>query len=438
MKKLPLVVVLAVMAVLAGIAVAQYTGPRVTLTYWHGFTGPDKPVMDELIKAFNDSHANIEVRAQAIPWGTLFQQLAPSVAAGRAADVAAINEDQITGFIARGALQEITPEMMRSAGLDQGRFYESLWKVAEYQGRSYGVPVHSVALVMYYNKALFRRAGLDPERPPRNRQEFLETMLRLTVDRAGRNASQPGFDPSTTDQWGTVMPTPWMGGTIYYSILLQNGGRLVSEDTTRAVFNTPEAVEALQFMVDLVRKHKISPSDGNEDGSITAFRQGKSAVVFNGVWLLSTLQRQADLEFGMAAFPRLGTREDAAWGGSSHLVLPRQRTPDPNRTLAAMTFINWITSPAQNLKWTSAGGLPTQPAVASDPSYRGNPMLPVFASLDKVQATSGYPWVGQVRGALDAAVSDALLGRKTPQQALDDGVREANAQIEQARRQLGL
>ena len=133
---------LALAALLVVTATMPAGAAKITLTYWHGFTGPDRPLMEQLIERFNQTHPDIEVKAQAIPWGTLFQQLAPAVAAGRAPDVAVLNEDVITGFIARGAVMELTPDMLRSAGIDKGRFYSSPWETADYQGKSYGVPIH--------------------------------------------------------------------------------------------------------------------------------------------------------------------------------------------------------------------------------------------------------------------------------------------------------
>lgn len=344
---------------LGSLALAQYAGPKVTITYWHGFTGPDLPVMEALVKKFNETHPNIEVKAQAIPWGNLFQQLEPAVAAGRAPEVAVLNEDVITRFIARGVVQELTPEMLRSVGLDKNRFYKSLWEVADYKGRSYGVPIHSVTLVMYYNKDLFAKAGFDPNKPPRTRGEFLEATRRLTVDRNGKYPGEAGFDPNGLQQWAVGIPTPWMGGTIAFSVALQNGIQWVDSTQTKATFNSVAGVETFQFLVDLVKRYQISPANATEQSEINAFRAGKAAMNFNGVWMLSQYRGQQGLNFGIAPFPQLGTRCYAVWGGSSHMVLPVQRNLDRNKQLAALTFINWMTSPEQNLTWTTAGGLPT-------------------------------------------------------------------------------
>lgn len=138
-------------ALVAGLALSSAALAQVRITYWHGFTGPDLPVMEQLIADFNAAHPDIVVTAEAIPWGNLFQQIEPAVAAGQAPDVAALNEDVITGFILRGAVQEMTPDMLSAAGVEPDRFFQPLWETGIVDGEVYGVPIHSVMLVMYYN-----------------------------------------------------------------------------------------------------------------------------------------------------------------------------------------------------------------------------------------------------------------------------------------------
>jgi len=140
--------------------------------------------------------------------------------------------------------------------------------------------------------------------------------------------------------------------------------------------------------------------------------------------------RDAGLNFGVAAFPQLGTERPATWGGSSHLVLPVQRNGDPAEMEAAMTFIGWMTQPEQNLEWTSAGGLPTQPEVATSPEYAENPMSALAEAMSNTYVLTGFPFLAQFRGAWDAAFEAALHGTAADQ-ALTQGVGEASAAIQE-------
>lgn len=421
-----LLLTLLALAAASGLALAQ-----VELEYWHGFTGPDLPVMEKLVADFNASHPDIQVTAQAIPWGELFQQIEPSVAAGRAPDVVALNEDVITGFILRGALQEMTPEMLQGAGIDPSRFYESLWNVGTVDGQVYGVPIHSVMLVMYYNKDLFEQAGLDPENPPRTREEFLQAARALTVDASGNHPGDEGFDPDNLAQWAAGVPTPWMGGTIAYTVAAQNGVTFVggADEGYPANFDSEAAQEAVQFLVDLVNEEHVSPANATEQSEIDAFRQGNAAMNLNGVWMLTQYQGQEGLNFGVAPFPQLGTEEYKVWGGSSHLAMPVQRGGDEKQA-AALEFIAWMTQPEQNLTWTAAGGLPTQPEVAESEGYQDNPMTAVKEALPNTYVLTGFPFIAQFRAAWDAAFASALLGEKDVATALSDGVQEANSRIQ--------
>ena len=410
----------------AGAAFAQ-----VELTYWHGFTGPDLPVMEQLIADFNAQHPDIVVKGEPIPWGNLWQQLEPSVAAGRAPDVVALNEDVITGFILRGAVAPMTPEMLAAAGVDQNRFFAPLWETGIVDGTVYGVPIHSVMLVMYYNKDMFEAAGLDPNDPPSNREEFLAAAAALTTDTAGRHPGDAGFDKSNLATWAAGIPNPWMGGTIAYAVAAQNGVTFVegADQDYAPNFDSAEAQEAIQFLVDIAAVHGVGPADATEGSEIDAFRQGAAAMNFNGVWMLSQYRDQADLNFGVAAFPQLGTERPATWGGSTHLALPASRNADEARTAAAMTFIGWMTQPEQNLTWTAAGGLPTQPEVAASAGYAENPMSALSEAMNSTYVLTGFPFLAQFRGAWDAAFEAALRGAAPVDQALSNGVSEAEAAI---------
>ena len=419
-------------------ATAPIWAQTIQLTYLHGFTGPDGPVMDKLIAAFNQTHPGIQVQGQPVPWGNLFSQLEPSVAAGKAADVVAVNEDVVVGFILRGALTELTPAMMSSAQIASSRFYPSLWGVGNVNGKQYGVPVHFVMLVMYWNKDLFTKAGLDPNKPPATRAEFLADARALTTDTSGRHPADAGFDAANLATWGLGVPTPWMGGTIAYAVAAQNGVTFVGDKASgyKANFNSPGGRDAFQFLVDLVQKEHVSPANATEQSEIDAFRAGKVGMNFNGVWMLDQYKGQSGLNFGVAGFPNLGTGAYRDWAGGSFLALPKQKKVDAKRQAAALTFINWLTLADQDLAWTSAGSLPTQPAVTAATPYAMNPMSVLKPSLPGAYIIPGFPFISDFRAAWDAAFEAAILGKKDVATALSDGAVESDKRVAEALKSL--
>ncbi|MFB9993258.1 ABC transporter substrate-binding protein [Deinococcus oregonensis] len=416
------------------LAATSASAQKVSLTFLHGFTGPDRPVMEGLVKKFNDAHPNIEVKAQAQPWGTTWQQLPALVASGRAPDVVVINEDQITGFVARGAVSPLSAAELKTAGIDKAKFFGPLFKTADYKGKSYGIPISSVAYAMFYNKDLMKKVGLDPNKPPRTRAEFLKAAQLCTVDKNGKNSTQAGFDPKNLDTWGVSLYNNWVGARAAYAAILQNGGSMVNS-AQNASFNSPQAISAVQFMVDLVQKQKVARPNSTEEAELAAFSQGKVCMFPSGQWYLDRFETQK-MNFGVTFMPRVGgTARDAAWGGSSHLTLPKQPANySADKRKAALDFMAWMALPEQNLAWTATGSLPTQAAVAKNPKFDSSAISGIFDRLGSVYATSGFPWVGQVMGPFDAAWEAAYLGKKTVTQALNDGVAESNKQIEQARK----
>ncbi|PYE56532.1 ABC transporter substrate-binding protein [Deinococcus yavapaiensis] len=424
-------------AALAASASAQstYKGPKVTITFLHGFTGPDRPVMEQLIKDFNEKNANIEVRAQAQPWGTTWQQLPTLVARGNAPDVVVINEDQVTQFIARGALTPLTAADLKAGGINKSAFYGPLFKTADYEGKSYGVPVSSTAYVMFYNKDLMAKNGIT--KVPTTRAEFTAAVRACTSDTAGKKPGQAGFDATKLNTWGVSLYNNWVGSRAAYAAILQNGGSL-TDSKGNANFNSAKAVSAVQYLVDLVQKEGVARKNSTEEAELAAFSQGKVCFFPSGQWYLDRFEQQK-MNFGVAFMPRIGgSTRDAAWGASSHLTLPRQpQGYDANKRAAALAFIGYLSGAASNLTWTSTGSMPTQKAVASNPKLANSRVSGVFDRVGSLYATSGFPWMGQVLGPFDQAWEAAYLGKKSVQQALNDGVTEANKQIEQARKQLG-
>jgi multiple sugar transport system substrate-binding protein len=432
---------MAMMFLLASLASAQgvgsiYDGPRVTIEYVHGYVGADQVQMDELIRRFNDSHTNITVNAQGVPWGTTWAQLGNLVAAGRAPDVIAMTEDVITSFAARGALVELSTDAVADMGVDSSAYYANLWDGSRWNGALYGIPLSSSAMVMYFNRDLMDRFGITDV--PTNRDAFLEAATACTTDTRGRHPGDEGFDASRLDTYGVGVTLPWIGGTFAYGVLRSNGGDLVDAEGN-ADFDSRAAVEAVQFLVGLVYEHQVSPERLSETNDVNSFRAGRSCFNFSGVWQITGYNEAEGLNYGIAFQPQLGTAKPAAWGAAVWMVLPRQRgNYDPNKLEASKEFVRWMTAAEQNLYWTTSGALPTQPIVAEDERYADNPMQAIAANLDALYIPTGYPWIPQVRNAWDAALEQALLSSSGVEEALAGGVREAEQQIEEAKQSLGL
>lgn len=404
------------LGILCLFSLSAFAAP-VVLEYWTIFTGPDGQTMQALVDQFNEEHkGKTEVRMSIMPGGNFYESILTAVISGRAPDVAIMHMDRLPEFAAQGILLELD-EYTAALGLDGSQYVEPVWNGGVLDGKRYAIPLDAHPLVMYWNKDIFAAAGLDPEAPPMDRESFIEITKLLTKDTNG---------DGTIDQWGTQLSVGWPNFQYWYSILFQNGGELFNQDNTKAIFNSPEAVDALQYLVDLIYVEKVSPTNVQVDADVEAFKRGEVAIEFNGIWMLNGYREHPGLNFGAGMVPQWGAETPAVWGGSHQFVIPRQRRVDRNQVNASLEFIKWIGD--HSLEWGLGGQLPAKLSVLNGEEFLSDPHL---GSIAKSAPYIAFPHTfflkyGEATGPAWDAINKAFLGEMTPQEALDEAVDLAN------------
>ena len=101
-------------------------GPQknVTLTFWNGFTGPDRPALEEIVRRFNASHPKIKVRMQIMPWDTFFQKLLPIYASGKGPVIAGMASEQMPQYADKGVIQPLD-DLYETGGLNKNTLVSS-------------------------------------------------------------------------------------------------------------------------------------------------------------------------------------------------------------------------------------------------------------------------------------------------------------------------
>lgn len=397
----------------------EYTGPNVELEFWNGFTGGDGPFMRQLVEQFSSEHENINVKMNVMQWADYYQRVPSAVASGRGPDVGIMHVDQLGTNAARNVIIPLD-DVADSLNLRESDFAPVVWQAGLYNGQRYGIPLDMHPLGFYYNKSVMEQAGLDPNNPPQTREEYMSALEEL------KSAGIQGH-------W--VSPFPFTGVLTFMSLLWQFGGDLYNEDVTEAAFNSEAGVEALTWMVDLVR-NEHSPRDVGQDAENVAFQNGDNAFIWNGIWMINAYKEIPDLEWGVAPLPQIGT-ERAAWASSHNFVIMRQRSQDPNRLQASKVFINWITE--NSLEWAKAGQIPARKSVRESQEFQSLEEQSIFAEqVPYLHFPPAVPGIGDVQAqALEPAVNEAVLLRKEPEQALNDAANQANQLLEQNRQQYG-
>jgi multiple sugar transport system substrate-binding protein len=394
----------------------EYNGPKVDLAFWNGFTGGDGPYMRQLVEEFNAEHDNINVKMNILDWTEQYYPKVPAaVRSGEGPDVGIMHSDQLGTNAARGVILPLD-DVASALGLKESAFAPLVWQAGIYNGQRYGIPLDMHPLGLYYNKSLMEEAGLDPNKPPQTREEYEAALEELK--RSGIQGS-----------W--VSPFPFTGVLQWESLLWQFGGDLYNEDVTEATFNSDAGVEALTWMVDLV-KNGHSPKNVDQDAEYVAFQNGQNALHWNGIWQINAFKEVEDLDWGAAPLPQIGT-EKAAWSGSHNFVIMNQPNPDQNRLQASRVFINWISQ--KSIEWAKAGQVPARRSVRESQEFQSLEEQSQFAKeVPYVHFVPPVPGIADVQlGSFDQAVNEAVLLKKEPKQALDEAASRANQLLEENR-----
>ena len=237
----------------------------------------------EIFEGFLNKYPNIKVRELSgvrLENQLRMDSIVMSIAGGTAPDVIMIPFRNITTFIEQDFLypiDEYVEEWKKTKDVDS-MYIPAVWKVVKQKGHIWGMPSEPGVSALIYRKDLFKKAGLDPNRAPKNWDEFYEYAKKLTDKEKGVH----GF--GLFGQGGNFA---WH----WINILWQSGADIVEQDKDgnwKAVFNTPEAVEALKFTHKLLRG-KFVKNGKTETGVAKIvlwtlwdeFDQGKLAMVFS-------------------------------------------------------------------------------------------------------------------------------------------------------------
>lgn len=392
---------------------------QTTITYWHSFG--DSAPMRNLIDRFNASQSDVIVEDVAVGnYNEMITRLQAAVVSGRVPDVVQLEITRYGLFAERGVLQPLTDLIAADPAWNVGDLIPGIWEAAQYKSVPYVIPFNNSVPVMYYNRDLFRAAGLDPDAPPATWEELLAAARVLTV-REG----------DTTVQWGATAPPQW----VRHAFVRQNGGDWMNEDLTRLTLTDPAAVEAYQWLYDLIAVERVAYAEAGIDannGSLARpdFTSGRTAIYFESTGSLGGIRTAATFDLGVAALPCNLTCA-APIGGATLGILAASST---ERQQAAWDFIAWMTTSENNAFWhVETGYMPIRNSSlelqVSQDFYAANPNFKV--AIDQFQAASfprpRPPAMPAIR-ELELTTWEAIAtGAKTVEQALADLASEADA-----------
>jgi multiple sugar transport system substrate-binding protein len=351
----------------------------VEIVHWSWLAASDGEIWDQMIKNFNEAHKDkgVQIRMEVVPEEQYTTKVLAAVATGKAPDFGWGTAGQ-RAAMARDEVIVPLDDLIKAAGLDLADFSEysiSASRYPKYDNKIFMVPMDLMSLQPLYNTDHAKEAGLDPEKFPTDGAGLLEWAEKTTkregdkVTRSGIMMTGSGVQPTVT--WGIVSA--------------QLGFERASADLKTAAVNPEAGKQAMQWVLDLFDKHKVSTRDVTD--RYKAFGTGQGTIFWTGPWTLNGYVAQK-LPFRSALFPTIGNKQITYFemGG-----LELYTQADTARYEATIQAVKWLSD--NSFLWTTVGrGASPRKSILDRPDYK----------------TAGHPW--DIRGAFVDGMSFATVG----------------------------
>ncbi len=409
---------LRILAAALFISVAGTAWAQTQITFWHIFdAGPAAEFIDGVIADFNTANPDIHVTHLGTNFWDYWTRLTTATAGGIGPDVAMNDLGNVPSRANMGTIRALD-DYLGDKGLDA--FWPATAAAVEWQGGTYALPLETDVRVLFYNKTLFAAAGLDPNSPPTTWEELVAASDALTKIENGR-ITQLGFGPT-------------LGNTYFPLYAMLNGEDFVAEDGGLK-FDTPAATEALQWMVDRQNAYgsraMTSFSAAFSGGASDPFLSGQVAMIIQNNTYPGLIATYApDLDYGVALLPHNGT--PTSWSNGFSLEMSAS-TANPD---AAWRLMDYLMSPAVQLAYATTNlSMVGNIAAAESPELMANATWRVF--VEQMGTSAFRPFSLEAPAWYDTAlqpeIDAALLGTKTPEQALSDAQRSYENEVRRFR-----
>jgi len=399
------------------------------IPFWHSMDGELGKEVNSMADRFNQTHPDVKIVP--VYKGKYDQNLAAGIAAYRTGNAPAILQVYEVGTATMMASKAIKPvyQVFADAGLkeDVSQFVPTVsGYYSDSQGRLLSQPFNSSTPVLYYNKDAFKKAGLNPDQPPKTWQELEQDTAKL------KEAGMKCGYASGWQGWIQIENfSAWHG----LPVATKNNGF----DGTDAVleFNKPEQIKHIQFLEDMNKKGEFTYY-GRQDESTAKFYNGDCAMTTASSGSLADIRQYAKFNYGVGMMPYdadvKGAPQNAIIGGASLWVM---KGKDDATYKGVAEFLQFLTTPAIAAEWhQKTGYLPVTTAAYELTKQQGfydkNPGSDVatrqMMNKPPLPFTKGLRLgnMPQIRTIVDEELEGVWSGQKTAKQALDESVQRGN------------
>lgn len=408
-------------AALCAFSVPAFAKTELTMFYPVAVGGALTKIVDSIIADFESENPDIDVNA--IYAGNYNDARVKALAAlqsGEPAQLSVMFSIDVHELIDLDAIVPFDDVVTSQEEKDWlASFYPALMENGKVDGKTYGVPFQRSTIVMYYNKDMFKAAGLDPEKPPTSWEELAEMGEALTSKNADGNV----------EQWGAMIPSTGYAYWMFGALTKQQGQVLMNQQGNETYFNHPKVIDSLNFWKDLGTKYAVMPEGTIEWGTLRQnFLEQKTAIMWHSTGNLTTVKNNATFDFGVAMLPSGSELGSPTGGGNFYLF---KDASDEERA-AALKLVKFMTGPQQAARWSiETGYMGVSPAAYETTELTDyvKTFPPAAIARDQLQhatAELSTHQAGRVRKILDDAIQAVLSGQESAEDALNSAQKQAD------------
>ena len=342
---------------------------KLRLKYWMVSGLKEQPFH---VTEFNRTHPDIIVETTPLPWNEHEKKILTSILSENPPDLVFL-VTPVAKWATRLALTPLD-DLIKRDSFDSSIFFSALWDEMRFKDKVYALPLYSNSYAFFYNKKLFREAGLNPENPPKTWTEVLEYSAKLTKKDAKGNFTQMGFIPT----YGNIQTSVMMAWEL--------GAQMLSDDGRKVSLNNIPTIDAFNWLVSFYDQYKLNDVSTFTAGFGFADQHGFISEKLAMMVLDNSFPDQINLynkslDYGVADIPTFEGHSPISSTGSWWFAIPR----GAKNKEAAWEFMKFAVQ--KNIQLTEAERqkellFPSNKLAANDPAFLAlNPPNKIFVNL---------------------------------------------------------
>jgi multiple sugar transport system substrate-binding protein len=359
-------------ALAAMLAMMAFPAMAEDLEMWER-SGGNAGMVDALVAAWNEKNPDRKIHLTYIPHTEMVPKIAQAIASGEVPDL--MGMDLIYGpqFEAAGQLVDITDLIGSDPSLKTAS--PGHMAVSTYDGRLYGVPLYADVSALFYNKDLFRKAGLDPDRPPTSLAEIREYADKITA--------------LGGDVKGYFLPGSCAGCNIFTvgPLMWASGATIEPKDANDEPLQGDGVKDVLQWARDMIKAGNVHEDARSENGETfhLRFGSGKLGMMGTGNFNIALVKEQnPNMDFGVALLPGVKSGQVSSFAGGDIVTIPK----GSKRVDDAIDFMKFLLSEETQVEvYAKKLNMTTRGDMADNQYFRENPKVQQVAKAIEVAKT---------------------------------------------------